>query len=128
MAKAYSLDLTQKVFGAWQNGEGSQAQIARRFDVSISFVRDLSRRYRQSGSVAAKAHGGGRAPGADAATCRQIERLVAAHNDHTIDEHRQSLAETGHSLSRSALGRTLLKLGLTRKKRPSATTSARPSA
>ena len=128
MAKAYSLDLRQKVFGAWQNGEGNQAQIARRFAVSVSFVRDLSRRFRQSGSVAAKAHGGGRAPGADTATCRQIESLVAAHNDHTIDEHRQSLAAAGHPLSRSALGRTLLQLGLTHKKRPSATTSGRPSA
>ena len=128
MAKAYSLDLRQKVFGAWQNGEGSQAQIARRFDVSVSFVRDLARRFRQSGGVAAKAHGGGRAPGADAAACRVLASLVAAHHDHTLDEHRQSLAEAGHSLSRSALGRTLLQLGLTRKKRRSATTSGRPSA
>ena len=116
MAKAYSLDLRQKVFGAWQNGEGSQPEIAARFGVSVSFVRDLSRRFRTSGGVAAKAHGGGRAPGADAAACQQIERLVATHNDHTLDEHRQSLAEAGHSLSRSTLGRTLLKLGLTRKK------------
>ena len=116
------------MFGAWQNGEGSQAQIARRFDVSVSFVRDLSRRFRTSGGVAAKAHGGGRVPGADAAACQQIERLVAAHNDHTLDEHRQSLAEAGHRLSRSALGRVLLQLGLTRKKRRSATTSVRPSA
>ena len=128
MAKAYSLDLRQKVFGAWQNGEGSQAQMARRFGVSVSFVRDLSRRFRTSGGVAAKVHGGGRVPGANAATCQQIERLVAAHNDHTVDEHRQSLAESGHRLSRSALGRTLLKLGLTHKKRRSATTSVKPSA
>ena len=128
MAKAYSLDLRQKVFGAWQSGAGSQAQIARRFGVSVSFVRDLSRRFRARGSVAAKAHGGGRVPSADAVTCRQIERVVAAHNDHTVDEHRQSLAQAGHRLSRSALGRALLKLGLTRKKRRSATMSGRPSA
>ena len=128
MAKAYSLDLRQKVFGAWQNGEGSQPEIAARFGVSVSFVRDLSRRFRASGGVAAKAHGGGRVPSADATTCQQIERLVAAHNDHTVDEHRQSLAEAGRPLSRSALGRALLKLGLTRKKRRSVTTSAKPSA
>ena len=30
MAKAYSLDLKQKVFGAWQNDEGSQPEIAAR--------------------------------------------------------------------------------------------------
>lgn len=128
MAKAYSLDLRRKVFGAWQNGEGSQGQIARRFDVSVSFVRDLSRRFRESGGVAARARGGGRAPGADVAACRVIKLLVAAHHDHTLDEHLQSLAEAGHPLSRSVLGRTLLKLGLTHKKRRSATTSAPPSA
>ena len=128
MAKAYSLDLRKKVFGAWQNGEGSQPEIAARFGVSASFVRDLSQRFRASGSVAAKAHGGGRTSSVDAAACQQIERLVAAHNDHTLDEHRQSLAEAGCRLSRSALGRALLKLGLTRKKRRSATTSAKPSA
>ena len=128
MAKAYSLDLRRKVFGAWRNGEGSQAEIARRFDVSVSFVRDLSRRFRESGSVAAKARGGGRAPAADVAACRVIKQLVAAHNDHTLDEHRLSLAGAGHPLSRSVLGRTLLQLGLTRKKRRSATTSAAPSA
>ena len=90
--------------------------------MSVSFVRDLSRRFRQSGCVAAKAHDGGRVGGADAAACQRIKALVAAHNDHSIDEHRQSLAEAGRPLSRSALGRTLLKLGLTRKKRRSATT------
>ena len=118
----------RRVFGAWQRGEGSQSEIAARFAVSVSFVRDLSRRFRESGDVAAKPYGGGRAPSVDAATREVIKALVAARNDATIEEHRQSLAAAGRHLGHSTLGHWLHKLGLTRKKRPSATTSAKPSA
>ena len=41
MAKAYSFDLRRKVFAAWQKGDSSQAEVAVRFGVSASFVRDL---------------------------------------------------------------------------------------
>jgi transposase len=127
MAKGYSLDLRRRVFGAWQNGEGSQVQIAARFCVSVSFVRDMSRRFRQSGDVAAKPYGGGRAPSVNAAACEAIKAAVTARNDAAIQEHRQSLATAGYSMSRSVLGRALLKLGLTRKKRRSATMNETPS-
>ena len=128
MAKGYSLDLRRRVFGAWQRGEGSQPEIAARFAVSVSFVRDLSRRFRESGDVAAKPYGGGRAPGVDAQTGERIKAMVAARNDATIEEHRQSLAQTGCHLGHSTLGHWLHKLGLTRKKRPSAMTNVKPSA
>lgn len=128
MAKGYSLDLRRRVWRAWQNGEGTQGQIAVRFAVSVSFVRDLSRRFRESGDVAAKPYGGGRAPSVNAATGVAIQGAVETHHDHSIEEHRQGLAQTGHRLSHSALGRALLQLGLTRKKRRSATMSVPPSA
>ena len=41
MAKGYSLDLPQRAWRAWQNGEGSQRELAGRFAVSLSFVRDF---------------------------------------------------------------------------------------
>ena len=121
MAKAYSLDLRRKVFAAWQGGEGSQAAIARRFGVSASFVRDLSALHRQSGDVVARPHGGGRPPLADARTLATLRGLVAAHNDHTVAEHQQSLAAAGYPMSAATAGRWLLHLGLTRKKRRSKT-------
>lgn len=111
MAKGYSLDLRRRVFGAWQRGEGSQPEIAARFAVSVSFVRDLARRFRESGDVAAKPYGGGRAPSVDALTGEAIKALVAARNDATIEEHRQSLAQTGHQMGHSTLGHWLRKLG-----------------
>ena len=127
MASSYSLDLRERVFGAWQRGEGSQPEIAARFGVSVSFVRDLSRRWRESGGVAPKAHGGGRTPSVNAAATEAIKAAVAARHDATIEEHRQSLAAKGHRLAHSTLGHWLLKLRLTRKKRRSATTSVPPS-
>ena len=129
MAKGYSLDLRRRVFGAWQAGEGTQAQIAARFAVSVSFVRDLARRFRASGDVAAKPYGGGRAPQVNAALAQAIAVQVSAHNDLSIEEHRQRLAAQGHPLlAHSTLGHWLLRLRLTRKKRPSRTTRQTPRA
>ena len=122
MAKAYSLDLRRKVFAAWQQGESSQAEVGERFGVSESFVRDLSALHRQTGDVAARPHGGGRQALATPAALAQLVGLVAAHNDHTIGEHHQSLLAAGFALSAATTGRLLLRLRLTRKKRRSRTT------
>ena len=126
MPKAYSEDLRVRVWTAWQEGNKSQHEVAVRFGVSESFVRDLSRRFRATGSVAAKAHGGGRRLAADAKTVARLEALVARHNDLTNDEYHRRLCAKGTArLSRSAVGRLLLRLDLTRKKRRSKTTSER---
>jgi len=58
MAAAYSLDLRKKVLNAWQNKEGTQRDLAERFKVSLSFIRDLLRRYRETKEIAAKPQGG----------------------------------------------------------------------
>lgn len=59
MPAALSVDLRQRLLAAYQAKEGSQRQLAERFKVSLSFVRDLMRHYRQTGSVEPKPHGGG---------------------------------------------------------------------
>ena len=128
MAKPYSLDLRQKVFAAYQAREASQAQVAARFGVSPSFVRDLVSLFRARGSVAARPRGGGRASSITAPVRQAIEAAVTRQNDATIAEHRESLAAAGYPLSASALGRALLALELTHKKRPSKTTKPAPSA
>jgi transposase len=123
MPKAYSEDLRERVWAAWQNGNESQPAVAARFGVSESFVRDLSRRFRATGSVAAKPHGGGRRLVADAKTLARLGGLVAKHNDLTNDEYHRQLCAKGAALSRATVGRLLLRLDLTRKKRRSRTTS-----
>jgi len=57
---AYSLDLRQKILSAWQNKEGTQRELAKRFKVSLSFLRDFLRRYRETAQIAARAQGGAR--------------------------------------------------------------------
>ena len=51
MARSYSMDLREPVWKAWQAGEGSQRALAEHFAVGLSFVRDLSRRFRQGGTL-----------------------------------------------------------------------------
>ncbi|PNJ91652.1 helix-turn-helix domain-containing protein, partial [Cylindrospermopsis raciborskii] len=54
MPKPYSIDLRNRVIVAWVAQEGSQRQLAERFKVSLSFVRNLVRRYRETGQVEPK--------------------------------------------------------------------------
>lgn len=122
MPKAYSEDLRERVWAAWQKGDESQQAVAVRFGVSASFVRDLSRRFRTTGALAPKVHGGGRRLAADAKTVARLEKLVARHNDLTNDEYHRRLAAKGATLSRATVGRMLVRLDLTRKKRRSKTT------
>ena len=126
MPRAYSSDLCERVWAAWQKGNESQQAVAARFGVSTSFLRDLSRRFRSTGTLTPKAHGGGRRPAADKKTVAKLEKLVARHNDLTNDEYHRRLAAKGATLSRATVGRMLLRLRLTRKKRRSKTT--RPAA
>ncbi|MEH2156984.1 helix-turn-helix domain-containing protein [Nostoc sp.] len=57
---AYSIDLRQKILSAWQNKEGTQRDLAKRFKVSLSFIRDFLRRYRETAEIAPKPQGGDR--------------------------------------------------------------------
>ena len=50
---AYSLDLRKKILSAWENQETTQRGIAKRFKVSLSFVRDFLRRYLETYYIAA---------------------------------------------------------------------------
>ena len=59
MARAYSLDLRERVVGAVLRGETCRA-VAAAFDVSVASVVKWSQRARATGSPAAKAMGGKR--------------------------------------------------------------------
>ena len=112
--KPYSMDLRQRIAAAIDHGEGSFRQIARRFCVSLSFIARLLRRRRQAGTLEPKPHGGGHPPALDPEGEERLRALVRQHPDATLDELRQQL---DIPCSRSALGRALEKLKLTRKKK-----------
>jgi transposase len=56
----YSQDLRDRILHALKAGEATQPAIAERCCVSLSFVEKLWRRFRRSGSGAAKPHAGGK--------------------------------------------------------------------
>jgi transposase len=60
--KPYSLDLRLRVIQAYERREGAMRPLATRFAVSLSFVCALITRYRATGTVAPKPHGGATLP------------------------------------------------------------------
>ena len=116
----YSVDLRQRVLEAYLNGEGSQEQVAERFSVSRSFLQKLLYRYRQSGSVEPKAHGGGQSPKITEEDLPELRSLLEASPDATLEELCEDFqGKTGTSVSVPTMHRAIERLDWTRKKRPS---------
>jgi transposase len=125
MPKPYSTDLRTKIVEAYERGEGTQRGLAARFGVSGTFVVDLLRRHRQTGSVAPTGHGGGQQPRLDAKGLEVVAMLVKAEKDATLDELIERVAERhGVRVSNPTMSRVLTRLGLPRKKSRSTPQSA----
>ena len=115
--RPYSTDFRCKVVQAYERGEGSQRALARLFGVSLSFIQDLLHRYRHTGSVAPKPHGGGN-PGKIKPYLRVVEQLHQQHPDASLAERCEQLATTTPvHVGRTTMQRALKHLGLTREKR-----------
>lgn len=116
--KAYSLDLRQKIVDAYAAGNISQRQLAQRFQVALSFIQKLLKRYRETGSIAPKQRTQQTPTKLNAEQLLVLEQLVEATNDATLDELRYQLEQkTGVLIGRSTLDRMLTKLNLTVKKK-----------
>src|SRR5947199_6444708 len=118
MPRAYSTDLRERALDAYEGGEGSQSEVARRYRIGERTLSAWLRTAREEGRRAPRLPRGGRPPvGGEAAT---LAALVAERNDATLAEYADRLAErTGVRRSPSALCRALRALGLARKKRRS---------
>jgi transposase len=112
--RPYSDDLRGRIIDAIECGEESWRQIAKRFDVSLSCVIRLVRRYRDSGTLQPKPHGGGQKPALTWDQSKTLRELVRTKPDATLQELRDSL---GVSCSLAAISRALKTLGLPRKKK-----------
>jgi transposase len=111
--RAYSSDLRERVVAACDAGDATREQVAARFAVSVTWIRKLIRQRRETGSIAPKPHGGGRAPAFDAEADRRLREAVRAAAGATLQE----LADAaGVACCASAVHRTLKRLGITRKK------------
>jgi transposase len=117
MPAPLSMDLRQRVIAAYQAKEGSQRQLAKRFRVSLSFVRDLTRSYRQTGTVEPKPHGGGAVAKLGEAQLPIVQSLVAAQPDALLEELCERFAQkTGVNVSVSTMQRAVQGLELSVKK------------
>lgn len=120
MGWAYSLDLRKRVVGAFDVGDMTDEQVAELFQVGEATVHRWKRLKRETGSlVPLPPRGGGMPPRVAREKYDLVREIVREEPDLTVPEvawefHRR----TGRSVSPSAMGRTLRKLGLTRKKRP----------
>ena len=118
MPRACSPDLRWRVLAAYEAGEGSQAEIARRFRVGERTLSTWLKVAREEGRRAPKPRGGGRTPLGGRAVA--LAALVAEQSDATLAEYAQRLAaRTGVRRSLAAVCRALKSLGLARKKRRS---------
>ena len=117
MPAPYSIDLRQRVINAYEAKEGSQRQIAQRFQVSHSFVKRLIYRYRETGTIEPKSHGGGAIAIIKKSELKQIEQLVNEQPDVLLRElcERWEIKK-GVKVSISTMHRKLEKLRLTTKK------------
>ena len=115
--RPYSKDLRLRVVQAYEHHEGSMRQLAARFRLSLSWVRDLLTRSRTPGDVAPKPHGGGYPAKLDLHGLEALKTLVSATPDATLKELRTQLSTTQQVMvSQATISRALTKLGRPRRK------------
>lgn len=102
--------------------------LARRFSVGLSFVRDLIKRYRESGQFQPKAYRHGFKPKIRGAAEEAVQKWVQEAPDLTLNALCQRYHETfNQKIGKSTMSRALKRLGLTRKKRPAKIPSVKAS-
>jgi transposase len=112
-----SLDLRERILAAYDEGEGTREDVARRFRVSLGMVKKLLQQRRHTGSIAPRHHLAGRKPRIVQVHQRQMRTLLGQKPDLTLQELRNAL---GLECSLQAIHVVLGKMGLTYKKRLSA--------
>ncbi|MEN0067220.1 MAG: IS630 family transposase [Myxococcota bacterium] len=113
---------------AWEAGGSTQGEIAERFDVGVATVVRMVARQRRQESLEPAANRGGRPQRkVDKKGEALVRSLVSAEPDLTIAEFTERYNEVMPvTISTAAMSRTLIRLGLTRKKSFVATEQLRP--
>ena len=111
--KTYSMDLRERVVQAYDAQKDTQAEVAKLFRVSISWLQKLLRFRRATGSLAAKPHGGGRTPKFSGTSLEALRKDVEAHPDASLEE---LLSRSKIDGSIMAVHRALERLDCRRKK------------
>src|SRR5574342_447898 len=124
-----SIDLRRRIVQAWPAEKRSVPELASRFTVGTATVKRLIGRFKDTGSVEPRPHGGGQKPKIPPGKLARVERLLRANPDWTIEELARAYSqEPGAKVSRSTMDRAVRRLGFTRKKSPWSPRSATPTA
>lgn len=116
--ESYSTDLRRKVLAAWDADEGTQAELAKRFKVSVRWIAKLIAQRRNEGTIAPKQRGGRRRPAFDAKARQQLAKHVRQYPGQTLEQLRRWAQKTlGIDASIMAVDRALRKEKITYKKR-----------
>jgi len=118
--RTLSLDLRERILASYDHDEGTRAEIAYRFRVSLGMVKKLLQQRRHTGDIAPRYRFCGRKPMIVGAHQKQMRTLLARKSDLTLKELRVA---TGLHCSLQAINVVLGKMGLTYKKRHSAPVS-----
>lgn len=116
---AYSDDLRSRILAAVDAGM-SKCEAARAFSVSRSTIKRYARQRRETGTLAPKVRGGPRPMAIGPAQHAALRAQLAAAPDATLRAHCATWEEAqGVRVSLWTMRRAILRLGWTRKKRPS---------
>ena len=114
--RTLSLDLRERILASYDHQEGTRAQIAHRYRVSLGMVKKLLQQRRRTGQIGPRHHYSGRKPRILPAHHQQMRVLLRRKADLTLQELRVAV---GLDCTLPAVHYALKKLGLTYKKRRS---------
>lgn len=116
--KAYSLDLRRRALSAALRGDRTIPQVAEMFGVSTAFVNKMLRLHRTGADLAPRPHGGGYPARLLLRHEKLLRSEIRRRKDSTLEELRAHLAgKDALAVSVSTVSRTLIRLGLGRKKK-----------
>jgi len=112
---AFSVDLRTRIVDAYDGNEGTQASLAKRFNVSERWIQKLFHQRRVSNSILPLPHGGGRQTKVGPEKVALLKQALADCPDATLEELRDRCAIDGSIWS---VSRALQRMGMTFKKVP----------
>jgi len=122
MPAPYPSELRNRVIKAWKQGDATQLEIAKRFDISNQTVVRWIGRFRRTGLVAPSAMGGANRPYAvDEEGAVLVRKILDCNLDSTLSEVCAEYEEArGVRISPQTMSDTVRRLGYTRKRGSSA--------
>ena len=117
MARPFSDDLRRRILQAYEQGEGTQPQLAQRFRVSLGYVQKIRRQQRQTGRMERVRHRPGRKPKFSEGIRERLRGWLQQQPDLTLAELQDKLRQQKRlQVSVPALWVVLRKMGLRLKK------------